>query len=45
VHNIIRKLKVHNRTQAAAVFRSFDRRPSYEVMGNTSPGLSRSVQK
>jgi DNA-binding NarL/FixJ family response regulator len=29
VHNIIRKLKVHNRTQAAAVFRSFDRRPSY----------------
>lgn len=30
VHNIIRKLKVHNRTQAAAVFRSFDRRPSYE---------------
>lgn len=30
VHNIIRKLKVHNRTQAAAVFRSFDRRPSYD---------------
>ena len=30
VHNIIRKLKVHNRTQAAAVFRSFDRRPGYE---------------
>lgn len=30
VHNIIRKLKVHNRTQAAAVFRSFDRRPNYE---------------
>lgn len=29
VHNIIRKLKVHNRTQAAAVFRSFDRRPSH----------------
>lgn len=29
VHNIIRKLKVHNRTQAAAVFRSFDRRPSF----------------
>jgi len=29
VHNIIRKLKVHNRTQAAAVFRSFDRRPTY----------------
>jgi DNA-binding NarL/FixJ family response regulator len=31
VHNIIRKLKVHNRTQAAAVFRSFDRRPIYEA--------------
>jgi DNA-binding NarL/FixJ family response regulator len=31
VHNIIRKLKVHNRTQAAAVFRSFDRRASYEA--------------
>jgi DNA-binding NarL/FixJ family response regulator len=30
VHNIIRKLKVHNRTQAAAVFRSFDRRPMYD---------------
>ncbi|MGV8854177.1 MAG: LuxR C-terminal-related transcriptional regulator [Devosia sp.] len=30
VHNIIRKLKVHNRTQAAAVFRSFDRRPGLE---------------
>lgn len=30
VHNIIRKLKVHNRTQAAAVFRSLDRRPNYE---------------
>lgn len=30
VHNIIRKLKVHNRTQAAAVFRSFDRRPGYD---------------
>lgn len=45
VHNIIRKLKVHNRTQAAAVFRSFDRRPSYEVMGNTPPGPSRSLQK
>ena len=30
VHNVIRKLKVHNRTQAAAVFRSLDRRPSYE---------------
>lgn len=30
VHNIIRKLKVHNRTQAAAVFRSFDRRPGFE---------------
>jgi DNA-binding NarL/FixJ family response regulator len=29
VHNIIRKLKVHNRTQAAAVFRSFDGRPRY----------------
>jgi DNA-binding NarL/FixJ family response regulator len=29
VHNIIRKLKVHNRTQAAAVYRSFDRRPAY----------------
>jgi DNA-binding CsgD family transcriptional regulator len=29
VHNIIRKLKVHNRTQAAAVFRSFDRGPGY----------------
>jgi DNA-binding NarL/FixJ family response regulator len=28
VHNVIRKLKVHNRTQAAAVFRSFDRRPN-----------------
>jgi DNA-binding NarL/FixJ family response regulator len=26
VHNIIRKLKVHNRTQAAAVFRTLDRR-------------------
>lgn len=31
VHNIIRKLKVHNRTQAAAVFRSFDRRSNYEA--------------
>ncbi|MGA9659651.1 MAG: response regulator transcription factor [Asticcacaulis sp.] len=31
VHNIIRKLKVHNRTQAAAVFRSFDRRPNYDL--------------
>lgn len=31
VHNIIRKLKVHNRTQAAAVFRSFDRRPIYDA--------------
>jgi len=31
VHNIIRKLKVHNRTQAAAVFRSFDRRPTYDA--------------
>lgn len=30
VHNIIRKLKVHNRTQAAAVFRSLDRRPLYD---------------
>jgi len=29
VHNIIRKLKVHNRTQAAAVYRSFDRRPPF----------------
>jgi DNA-binding NarL/FixJ family response regulator len=32
VHNIIRKLKVHNRTQAAAVYRSFDRRPAYGQM-------------
>jgi DNA-binding NarL/FixJ family response regulator len=31
VHNIIRKLKVHNRTQAAAVFRSLDRRPLYDA--------------
>lgn len=31
VHNIIRKLKVHNRTQAAAVFRSLDRRPLYDT--------------
>ncbi|MBN9332102.1 response regulator transcription factor [Devosia sp.] len=45
VHNIIRKLKVHNRTQAAAVFRSFDRRPSYEVLGSASPGPSRSLLK
>ena len=37
VHNIIRKLKVHNRTQAAAVFRSFDRRPNYV------PGHSASI--
>ncbi|HTJ56298.1 MAG TPA: response regulator transcription factor [Devosiaceae bacterium] len=36
VHNIIRKLKVHNRTQAAAVFRSFDRRPSYPSGGLTA---------
>lgn len=37
VHNIIRKLKVHNRTQAAAVFRSFDRRSSY------TPGQSTGI--
>ena len=30
VHNIIRKLKVHNRTHAAAVFRSYDRGPGIE---------------
>lgn len=34
VHNIIRKLKVHNRTQAAAVYRSFDRRPAYGQMNS-----------
>lgn len=45
VHNIIRKLKVHNRTQAAAVFRSFDRRPSYEVLGGTMPAPLRSIPK
>jgi DNA-binding NarL/FixJ family response regulator len=33
VHNIIRKLKVHNRTQAAAVYRSFDRRPYGSMHG------------
>ncbi|MET3926567.1 response regulator transcription factor [Devosia sp. 2618] len=36
VHNIIRKLKVHNRTQAAAVFRSFDRRPGYDAIQTNS---------
>ena len=30
VHNIIRKLKVHNRTQAAAVYRSYERRHGFE---------------
>ncbi|MBW4656727.1 MAG: response regulator transcription factor [Kaiparowitsia implicata GSE-PSE-MK54-09C] len=37
VHNVIRKLKVHNRTQAAAVFRSFDRRPGYEPAQQVQP--------
>ena len=43
VHNIIRKLKVHNRTQAAAVFRSFDRRPNYEPgqLGSVMSGPNR----
>ncbi|MHA6692459.1 response regulator transcription factor [Devosia sp. A449] len=39
VHNIIRKLKVHNRTQAAAVFRSLDRRPLYD-----SPSIRTAAQ-
>lgn len=41
VHNIIRKLKVHNRTQAAAVFRSFDRRPTYDQAGSAMSNLAR----
>lgn len=43
VHNIIRKLKVHNRTQAAAVFRSFDRRPGYE-QGHAMNGTTASLR-
>ncbi|WDR06245.1 response regulator transcription factor [Devosia rhodophyticola] len=42
VHNIIRKLKVHNRTQAAAVFRSFDRRSGHEVSVGSQPSIARS---
>jgi DNA-binding NarL/FixJ family response regulator len=44
VHNIIRKLKVHNRTQAAAVFRSFDRRPGYDTPpAGTMPAIVRTL--
>ncbi|KKC38856.1 hypothetical protein WH87_08225 [Devosia epidermidihirudinis] len=44
VHNIIRKLNVHNRTQAAAVFRSLDRRSGYEISQlNTAPVVARAV--
>ncbi|WP_407649058.1 LuxR C-terminal-related transcriptional regulator [Devosia algicola] len=42
VHNIIRKLKVHNRTQAAAVFRSFDRRAGHEIMPSNQTSAMRS---
>lgn len=42
VHNIIRKLNVHNRTQAAAVFRSLDRRSGYEIAQlNSLPTVAR----
>jgi DNA-binding NarL/FixJ family response regulator len=39
VHNIIRKLKVHNRTQAAAVYRSYDRPQGFGQADNSAaPG-------
>lgn len=38
VHNVIRKLKVHNRTQAAAVYRSFAQQPAFGRGGASADG-------